>query len=117
MPTVVGRCANPTCKAPEGRLLRYLDGTVCAFGACQAFAATQVAARRAMAVQDVAADGADAAEQCYFVESVLGVRECDPKQLSVPKRRAEALDAEDQDIAYEVRGWEDGVGVRCLRCR
>ena len=50
MPAVVGRCANPTCKAPDGRLLRYLDGTVCSFGPCQAFAATQVAARKAKAV-------------------------------------------------------------------
>merc|ERR1712224_244220 len=90
-------------KAPEGRLLRFLDNTVCSFGACQTFAATQVAARRAMATGTSTADAADSTEQCYFVESVLGVRECDAKQLSVPKRRAEELDESDEDIAYQVR--------------
>ena len=104
MPAVIGHCANPSCKAPEDRLLRYLDGTVCSYGACQAFAATQVAARRATMANAATADATDNTEQCYFVESVLGVRECDPKQLSVSKCRAEVLEPEDQDIAYEVRG-------------
>ena len=38
------------------------------------------------------------------MESVLGVRECDSKQLNVPKRRAEVLEEADLDIAYEVLG-------------
>ena len=88
------------------RRLRYLDGTVCSFGTCQAFAATQVAACRATAAHSSAsaADGADEAERCYFVESVLGVRKCEPKQLSATKRRAEVLDEAYQDIAYDVCG-------------
>ena len=43
---VIGRCANPSCKAPDGRLLRYLNNTVCAFGQCQAYATEQVPVRR-----------------------------------------------------------------------
>ena len=85
--------------------LYYLDGTVCSFGTCQAFAATQVANRATAAHSSAsAADGADEAERCYFVESVLGVRECEPKQLSATKRRAEVLDEAYQDIAYDVCG-------------
>ena len=73
------RCVSECCAR-----LYYLDGTVCSFGTCQAFVATQVAACRATAAHSAAsaADGADEAERCYFVESVLGVRECEPKQLS-----------------------------------
>eukprot|EP00966_Prymnesium_polylepis_P037265 865152-Prymnesium_polylepis.1 len=47
MPGVFGRCANPSCKAPDDRLLRYLNNTVCSYGPCQAYASAQVAARRA----------------------------------------------------------------------
>ena len=43
-------------------------------------------------------------EQCFHLEQILGVRECEPTELSVPKRRAEELDENDQAISYEVRG-------------
>ena len=93
------RCVSECCAR-----LYYLDGTVCSFGTCQAFAATQVANRATAAHSSAsAADGADEAERCYFVESVLGVRECEPKQLSATKRRAEVLDEAYQDIAQRVR--------------
>ena len=35
---------------------------------------------------------------------MIGVRECDLKQLGVLKRRAAALEEADQDIADQVRG-------------
>ena len=94
------RCVSECCAR-----LHYLDDTACSFGTCQAFAATQVAACRARAAHSSAsvADGAGEAERCYFVESVLGVRECEPKQLSATKRRAEVLDEAYQDIAQRVR--------------
>ena len=38
------------------------------------------------------------------MERVLGVRECDPAELSVTQRRAEELDDDDYIISYEVRG-------------
>ena len=49
----------------------------------------------------------------YFVESVLGVRECDPKHLSVPKRRAEVLEPEDHNIAHEVAACGIGLVPLC----
>ena len=101
MPAVVGRCANPSCKAPDGRVLRYLSGTVCSYGACQRYASAQITERQ---MANAADDATESAEQCFVVDRVLGVRECEPKQLTLPKRRAAELQEEDVDICYEIRG-------------
>ena len=101
---VIGRCADPSCKAPDSRLLRYLNNTVCAFGTCQAYATEQVAARRSATASAAAGQPVGPMEQCFHLEQILGVRECEPTELSVPKRRAEELDEDDQAISYEVRG-------------
>merc|ERR1712159_27447 len=105
-------CLLSSAAAPTRRARRpkavccAISGTVCAFGDCQAYAATQLAARKATAAHSEMENAVDTTkhEQCYFVETVLGMRECDAKQLSLPKRRAEVLEEADQDIAYEVRG-------------
>ena len=104
MPGVFGRCANPSCKARDDRLLRYLNHTVCSYGPCQAYASAQVAARRAEGAQGTTDQQAGSTEQCYVIERVLGVRDCDSHEMSLVSRRAEALQGDDEVVAYQVRG-------------
>eukprot|EP00966_Prymnesium_polylepis_P224210 5186801-Prymnesium_polylepis.3 len=105
MPPVLGRCANPSYKAPDGRLLRYLNNTVCCrtAHACQAYESAQVAVRRAHAVHD---DVEDQPEQCYVIERERFWRS--RMRLERPERaeasRGGSLSKQDQDIAYQVRG-------------
>ena len=89
MPGVFGRCANPSCKAPDDRL--------------QAYASAQVAARRAEGAQGTTDQQAGSTEQCYVIERVLGVRDCDSHEMSLVSRRAEALQGDDEVVAYQVR--------------